>query len=250
MQLRLLAILIATFVAGLVAYLAFSGTTTSQIPLVFLILAGVGVLLIVFIMMAVLRSKHQSTPGGPGTAQALATELGYDYVRTPDKSIRTRFSHLPEIKNYAGHKHVLSGDLDGRQLTFFNHTYIIPAGQVIIPVTHCVYACQAPNWPTLSVKPRSPWSRFFKRTSGIVLENSAFNAAFKVTCTDEAFAVTLLSPEMQEFMLEKQSGMTWRIGTNMVCMVYTGTLKLPRVPQSLDRMRRFWSLIPDELEAW
>ena len=240
-------------VAGLVVYFAKSGAPNPKIAAA--IVAVFVVLVILLVVLFALRARKSGGSSGdaPGTAQALATELGYDYVRKPPKSFRVRFAHIPEIKNKGENKHVISGDLDGRQITFFNNTYIIPAGQVVIPVMHCVFACAGPDWPTLSVTPRGTLGRLFARMSsnkGITLENHAFNRAFKVSCADGDFAITLLSRELQEFMLEKTSGMKWRIGSGMVCMVYSGTLKLHRVPASLDRMRRFWSLIPSELESW
>lgn len=254
MQYRVIAVLVVGLVAGLVIYFANSGVAIPRRQLVIIgVLAATGLLLVVFVIRAVRGARGGSTSGGaPGTAQALATELGYDYVRRPDKSFGRRFSHIPEIKR-GEKKHAISGDLDGRRITFFNNSYIIPAGTVMVPVMHCVFACEAPNWPTLSVRPQWILGRLFARRKarkGIVLENRAFNDAFRVVCSDEAFAVTLLSPEMQEFMLEKKSGLSWRIGTEMVCMVYMGTLKLNRVGTSLDRMRKFWSLVPVELEGW
>ncbi len=248
----MIAILTGALIAGVGAYFLASGVAIpNNVPVRLVIPAAIILLLIVFVVRTVQRSGSGSQ-GGPKTAKALAEQLGYDYVRKPDKRFRTRFAHIPEIK-HGENKHAISGDLDGRHITFFNNSYIIPAGQVMIPVMHCVFTCVAPNWPSLSIVPRTFWSKLFAWMSsrrGIVLENQAFNDAFTVTCKDESFAITLLSPEMQEFMLEKNAGLKWRIGSEMLCMVYSGTLKLQRVPASLDRMRRFWALVPLELENW
>ena len=70
-----------------------------------------------------------------------------------------------------------------------------------------------------------------------------------VGADDEAFAVTLLSPEMQSFLLEKPE-VRWRIRNGEVCLIYSGDLKPARIGASIDRLRRFWSLVPPELDAW
>ena len=81
------------------------------------------------------------------------------------------------------------------------------------------------------------------------MENPAFNLRFKVKTDDDDFAIALLSPEMQEFMLTKTT-VSWRIVENRICLIYSGRLKLNRMEPSLQRMRRFWELIAPELENW
>ncbi|MCH7849786.1 MAG: hypothetical protein IIB53_15670 [Planctomycetes bacterium] len=50
-------------------------------------------------------------------------------------------------------------------------------------------------------------------------------------------------------MLQKMN-VRWRIKDSRVYLCYSGTLKPQRMPASLKRMGQFWSLVPDELEAW
>jgi hypothetical protein len=54
---------------------------------------------------------------------------------------------------------------------------------------------------------------------------------------------------MQAFMLTKIR-VRWRIGSGRVCLIYPGTLKPDRIEASLQRMRGFWSRVPEELESW
>jgi hypothetical protein len=59
-----------------------------------------------------------------------------------------------------------------------------------------------------------------------------------VDAEDEDFAILLLSPEMQAFLLQKRS-VDWSAGHCLVELFYRGRLRRSRIPQSLDRLRRF-----------
>ena len=83
----------------------------------------------------------------------------------------------------------------------------------------------------------------------LLLEDARFNHRFKIRTHDDDFAITLLTPEMQTFMLTKTT-VRWRLGAGHVCLVYGGKLKPARMEASLDRLRGFWSNVPVELESW
>ena len=174
------------------------------------------------------------------------------YQAKADKAFRAGFSYLPEVPRSATLRHVLGGALDGRQLTAFQSGYTIYTGQVNVNVAYTIYTVACPDWPVTHVTPRNFVGRLaFKlgRRSGLMLENDEFNARFKVRDVDDEFAVTLLSPDMQAFMLDKTS-VRWRIGRGRVCLIYSGSLRPRGIERSLQRMRGFWALVPPELEAW
>ena len=87
------------------------------------------------------------------------------------------------------------------------------------------------------------------RQPRLAVENPVFNLRFKLKTDDDDFAIALLSPEMQEFMLTKTTAW-WRLVGGRVFLIYSGTLKSARMASSLQRMRRFWELVAPELEAW
>jgi len=146
-----------------------------------------------------------------------------------------------------------TGAIDGRALGVFQHQYMIFAGTTTVPVIHSVYVLEvSPNWPKVSIARRSPWSwlaRVFGWTPGLMLDDPQFNRAFRVTSDDEDFAVALLTPVLQQFLLQKRN-VTWRIDLGRLALFYPGKLRDDRVVSSVERLRGFLQRVPDELEAW
>ena len=200
----------------------------------------------------VAQSKSKAGGGRRGAHEAAADDLGFSYQAEPDPDFADRFRDLPELSSNAKIKHVLEGEIDGRPLVIFQGSYMVYTGQTMTQVAHTIYAATAPAWPRTHITPRSFFSRLALRLGrgpALLLENDEFNARFKVKTDDEDFAIALLSPQMQAFLLTK-TGVRWRIDPGRLCLTYGGSLKPHRIEASLDRMRDFWSLVPDELEAW
>jgi hypothetical protein len=129
---------------------------------------------------------------------------------------------------------------------------MIHTGQASVPIYHVACATEAPHWPAVTIAPRKGWTRLLDRLlrrRRLLLEDEAFNAAFTVKTEDEDFALTLLHPEMQRFLASHRR-VAWRVNPGWLALVYSGTMKFDRLEASLDRLREFWSLVPEELEAW
>ena len=187
-----------------------------------------------------------------GRAETAATDFGLSYLAKADKSFHSEFGELAELPRNATVKHVMTGELDGRPITVFESSYMMYTGQTMMQVAYTVYAVDAPNWPITHITRRNWFGRMalkLGRQPEFMLENAQFISRFKVRTENEDFAIALLSPEMQAFMLTK-TNLRWRIKDGRVCLCYSGTLKPARMAASLDRMRQFWSLVPDEMEAW
>ena len=189
---------------------------------------------------------------GKVKAPDAAAQLGLEYQAKGDAALRKAFKHLPEMGMQAGIKHVMAGALAGRPLLAFEASYMFFAGQVPVVVAYTIYAVEAPPWPLTHVTPRSFLSRLLLRlgrSRDLMLDDPEFNRCFRVKAHDENFAIALLGPEMQRFMVEKRT-MRWRVGHGQVCMLYSGNLKPARIEASLARFEAFWALVPPELEAW
>ncbi len=123
--------------------------------------------------------------------------------------------------------------------------YMIPMGTVI----ETFYVLPAPEWPKVRIRARRGLARLFYRfgrRTGLVLDDERFNAAFRVDSEDDDFAILLLSPELQAFLLEK-TNVDWSAGHGAIKLFYRGGLRRNRVDRSLERLRRFRDLIDDEL---
>lgn len=198
-----------------------------------------------------MMSRTLSTARKPKAAQ-VAERLGFSYQEKATKSFRGSVSDLPEIPGGAKVKPVITGELDGRELMIFEASYMIFTGQTMIQVAYTFFIVQAPAWPRTNIISRNFFGRLLARlgrAKGLQLESPEFNIRFKVTSDDEDFAIALLSPQMQEFLLTKTT-VRWRIFDGRVCLIYSGTLKSARIETSLQRIRDFWELVPKELENW
>jgi hypothetical protein len=237
--------------AGLVAWFVARGGALPG-PQIWVGLAVVGMAVVLLAMVVAARMS-----GGAGAwSSAAATEtterLGLSYLAAAEKGFRDRFRDLPEVPGNARIRHVLEGELDGRALVVFESSYMVHTGQTMMRVANSVCAVESPDWPVTHISPRGALSRLFVTLaagSGLRLENPQFNASFSLKSDDEDFAIALLGPDMQAFMLT-WARQRWRLGHGRVCLINTGPLKPQNVPAELDRMRGFWTWVPRELEAW
>lgn len=212
------------------------------------------IMLVAFVIVIILgvRASRHGARQWREKADTLGDSIDLDFDHDPPKHFHRDFTFLPEIKKSGKTNHLAHGSIAGRTAVFFEHSYVVSTGQHTTTVFHCVYTTQAPDWPRLSITPRGPFSKLFRklgRRKGLLLDDPNFNHAFIVRCDDEPFAVTLLTPGMQRFMLEK-TNVRWRITHEKIFLIYKGALKLKRMPVSVDRLARFWSNVPPEVETW
>ena len=181
-----------------------------------------------------------------------AQRLGLTYRGKGDKEFRARFTFLAAVPRGASIRHVYEGSLEGRPIEVFQSSYMVSTGQAMVQVSHTIYAVKIPDWPATQIAARNWFGRLFRklaRPTGLELDDPEFNRRFRLKTDDEDFAIALLSPEMQAFMLSKTS-VKWRITPGRLCMIYNGALNVDRMEASLQRLQRFWELVPAELEAW
>lgn len=221
-------------------------------PWVIAVIVGMAVIGVIILVRAIQRWERSRNAEGMAAALDVdATDL--EPIPDATKTLRARYADLPGLSKMRGTvKAAYRADLGGRRLTVFHHNLTTMAGNTPVVIDHTVYACDAPDWPTVKIARRGFFSRLamkFGRASGLTLENDEFNRAFFVETDDEPFAVTLLSPEMQAFLLQRPD-LRWRIRDRELVLIYRGSLKPQRVGASIARLRRFWSLVPPELDAW
>ncbi len=116
-------------------------------------------------------------------------------------------------------------------------------------VVETFYVMPAPDWPKVRIRARRSLARLLYalgRRPGIELDNSRFSAAFRVDCEDEGFALLLLNPGLQEFLLEK-AGVDWSAGGGAIKLFYRGRLRRKKIDRSIARLRRFRDLLDPEL---
>ncbi len=151
---------------------------------------------------------------------------------------------------------VLTKMIDDVPVEIYERTMMIPNPAIMmIPmpvVVETFYVMPAPQWPKVRIRARRGFSRLLYRLGrrpGLVLDNARFNERFRVECEDEDFAILLLSPAMQQFLLSK-TNVDWSAGGGAIKLFYRGALNKKRVARSLERLRRFRALIDEDLLAF
>jgi hypothetical protein len=213
---------------------------------------AIGLVLCIIVISMMKRRRRQPDTVPDDLLERLPDGCTLAPIEEPEPQLHRAFGPLPRIPRGGRAQHILRGELDGRAVTCFQHYYVIMTGQTVVPVFHTVVVAAAPRWPAVSIRPRNGLGRLllclgFER--GLMLEDDRFNRVFRVSAENEDFALTLLSPAMQRFMLEKPT-INWRVNPGAVAIVYLGRLRFDRIAWSLERMRRFWSLVEPELSAW
>ncbi|MBO6514174.1 MAG: hypothetical protein JJ974_09445 [Phycisphaerales bacterium] len=140
--------------------------------------------------------------------------------------------------------------LGDQPVEIYERSQMMWLGSFMAPVVvECYYKLPAPNWPKVQIQARRGLSRIFRSRKGIQLDDEQFNASFRVRTQDEEFAIMLLNPELQRFILDKPS-VDWSAGEGAIKLWYRGKLRKKRIDRSLDRLSKFQSLITPELFDW
>lgn len=242
------ALLAGLFVAAVLGWFVFSGRNVGALSRAAPFLAPVILAPLSWMIARAIGSGRRAIRKASEKAQ----ELGLSYEPKTGTNFTRAFAFLPEIKSISTANHIMRGELAGRGLTVFQSTYRVHTGQSVAYVSHTIYASEAPHWPKVHIVPRVGLRRLFfalGRRSGLLLDDPTFNANFRVRTDDEDFAITLLTPSLQRFMLGKRR-VAWRIGHGHVCLVYPGNLHPDRMEASLARLEGFWSHVARELESF
>ncbi|MCZ6834851.1 MAG: DUF3137 domain-containing protein [Planctomycetota bacterium] len=181
-----------------------------------------------------------------------AAALGFSYESQGTTEFRRRFNYLPGIPDSGKIKHVMHGVVANREAVVFEHMYMVYNGSTMMPMSHTVYSTISPDWPHTTISSRGLLSRMIHRlgfNAGLEMENEDFNRRFKVKTNDEDFALMLLTPSMQQFLVEKPN-VTWQLTRGRVCLIYGGGLRFDRLERSLQRLETFWSNVAQELDDW
>ena len=213
------------------------------------------IVVVMFIVIIIVRRRHNArdrTARRHVQLETAAEQTGLTYLGKGDKALSGQFAFLPDFPKRGKIQHHLIGEIDRRSLTVFTHMYMVHTGQTVIPVSHTVYALAVGDWPEIVIKPRGALfalRRLFGAKDGVLLDDPEFNKSFYVRTDDEGFAIALLTLDMQRFLLTKKRNINWRVANGWLCLVYNGPLKPDRIGASMERMREFWRLTPDPIQA-
>ncbi len=117
-------------------------------------------------------------------------------------------------------------------------------------------ACAVPcpeNWPDLTLTREHALHRLgaILGIRDIEVEDPAFNARWRVRSPDETFAILFLTPEVQQFLMDKEDTLEswWITGGSLAC-VRLARLDPEQVAAIERRTRQLRTLLPPELDVY
>lgn len=167
------------------------------------------------------------------------------------------YAHIEQFKSGAKGLAWLARDptpgTEGTDLVLLEHHYIVHTGQAAVRVTHTAAIRTCPrSWPRLSLTAEHVGHRigalFGKRD--MLLENDEFNKRWFVDAEDEDFAALVLTPEMQQWLLEVPRSVAFRLGDGHLVCLEKKQVKPEDLHELVGLLRGFESRIPSELQAW
>lgn len=156
-------------------------------------------------------------------------------------------------KGGSGVRFAASGAAQGRELTLVEHGYTSGSGDSKTTIRHAIAATPCPvAWPELRLTSESRLRKLaeWAGAKDIEVEDPAFNARWKVRCTDPEFAVVLLTPEVQRELAAWPRHLWIEIGHGAVTVAARGYLTADRARELAAVITGLTALIPRELEVW
>lgn len=146
-----------------------------------------------------------------------------------------------------------SGSDQPPQMWIFEHSYTVGGGKNRRTITNAVAALPcAAAWPKCAVLEEHLGDKIMGMLGkkGLDLEDAAFNKRWKIQAASEDFAVLLLNPEVQRWLMDLPKKSWLRIGGGMLCVGITGQLNAEKVVLLAGCPESVVALIPPELGAW
>lgn len=242
----IVAVLMAVIIASLFAVILSShrGAVPGMLVVVLLV-----ALTACIVIAAKIVERKRTGPRGRASLDPLIERYGLVPYADSKREYAKAWSVLPEIPKNGKIKRMYVGELDGRELTLFEHQFTTMAGQTPIQVSHTVYSVPAPGWPELGVTPRHWLAKLFWRPGGrrprgsIQTGDHAFDRDWAVRTEHEELVTLLLDDGLRAHIASKP-GVRWRIVGERLCLIYTGRLRNDLAEASIDRLRQFLALTP------
>ncbi len=232
--------------------------TTSQsvrVPVVVVATIAFGLL---FLIVSIVKASKHAAKKTSTAIEEICAQHGLVYHRMTkhdDKdAIFTPFQHIEQLRTGGKGLVWIAADPAGENpLTLLQHTYIVSTGQSAVQVVHTLTAMPCPTtWPLLKLTPENLGHRIADMLGkgDLKLESDEFNKRWFVKADDEDFAALVLSPDMQEWLVDAPKWATFHLGHGqLVCAAKKG-FKPEALPELIELCNGFANLIAPELQAW
>jgi hypothetical protein len=178
-------------------------------------------------------------------------------TRTPDRTGKDHlfapFYHITALRHGGkGMRWHAAARVKGRRIELLEHSYTISSGKNSQTIVHtCIAAIGSVSWPVLTLAGEGLLARFAEKLGmapDINLENDEFNRRWRVKCDDEAFALAILSPEVQQHLAAADRSEWWVIGgpSGAVCLGHRGAVNAQSVAKMIDSLDATLAAMPSE----
>lgn len=147
------------------------------------------------------------------------------------------------------------GLVAGDPIDIAEFTYMIGHGKHTRTICNMQVSRPCPGrWPDLRLSRRPgflsrPISKL-NATDAYGLESEAFAKRWEINCSDKDFAVLLLSPAAQDWLMLAPKDEYWTIVQGRICVTRQRKCSASETESLINRLNEFITMLPQELAAW
>lgn len=120
---------------------------------------------------------------------------------------------------------MLQGELTGRRLVLYEQTHEMMVNNRSRRIMHRVIVMEASDWPVVTIEPRRSGRSLRRSDQALRLDDRRFNRRYRVTTSDDDFAIYMLSPAAQVNLLRDRRHAHWRLGGGFIARAESGPLR-------------------------
>lgn len=210
----------------------------------------IGVMIAAFVYGARARKRRR----------ALLDRMGSEGWRITEKPKGERrdaaFAPAKTLKLPRGAKGLcalLDGDIDGRSVRLIEHLHIRSAGSFSQLIFHVIACVECPKaWPTLRLRHKNFMHKvgaMFGKTD-LQVDDDAFNKKWRIDTSDETFAILLLTPGVQAWLMGGDAREVWTIADGWLVCARRGRLNEESFDQLAPRPLELLGMLAPELDAY
>ena len=234
------------------------GVTTSQSVRVPVVVGAAIAFGLVFLILSIVKASERAARKNSAAIGELCTQQGLLYQpmsRHDDRDAAfAPFEHLDQLRTGSKGLVWIATDPTGRNpLTLLQHRYVVSTGQTTVQIVHTIAALPCPpTWPILKLGSEHLGHRIADMLGkgDLKLESDEFNKRWFVKADDEDFATLVLSPEMQEWLIDAPKWATFHIEHGQLVCAAKKAFKPEALPELIELCHGFANLIAPELQAW
>ncbi|MEQ8850878.1 MAG: hypothetical protein RIB32_03750 [Phycisphaerales bacterium] len=174
---------------------------------------------------------------------AFAASEGLVHEKKVDRSFRDAWAILPELSARGAASHLVYGRDELTDYTIFEHTTMTMAGQTPVPITHTIFAAEAPaDLPELHVLRKSLFRSIISKDElprRVTIPTSSFPKGWVVHSTDGAFATRVLNEAVCPLIGRTRHDRAWRVFGGKAIIVMRRQMDAKTLRDGLDRLRAF-----------